>query len=193
MADNDGADRFSPREEAFIFQYVRTGNATKSYIAAGYKAKNDNTAGVRAHAILRNSKIQKAIEAERARLKAQKRIDLEWFTSRLIKEIDFDPGAVLEAGSGQLSIKQQIGRKKALKYFDGMSFSSSQGEGGDSVSISFKNKDTLARMKFLAELVGLIGNDKPGADKDNPNDVDQRLLEAVRTHSESGSKETKES
>lgn len=193
MADNDGADRFSPREEAFIFQYVRTGNATKSYIAAGYKAKNDLVAAVAGHKLLNVAKISKAIEREREILKAKKRVDLEWFTSRLIKEIDFDPGAVLEAGSGQLSIRQQIGRKKALKYFDGMSFSSSSGEGGDSVSISFKNKDTLARMKFLAELVGLIGNDKPGASGNDQDNVDQRLLEAVRTHSESRSKETKES
>lgn len=193
MADNDGADRFSPREEAFIFQYVRTGNATKSYIAAGYKAKNDNTAGVRAHALLRNSKIAKAVQAQRDALKAKKKIDLEFFTSRLIKEIDFDPGDVLEAGAGQINIRQQIGRKKALKYFEGMSFSSSSGEGGDSTSISFKNKDTLARMKFLAELVGLIGNDKPGSGEENPNDVDQRLLESIRSHSENRPKETKES
>jgi hypothetical protein len=181
MADNDGANRFSPREEAFIFHYVRTGNAKQSYQIAGYKC-TEASAYELGSRMLRRVDILREVERQRQELKAAKKIDLQWFVDRLTREINFDPGEVLEVGNGDLKVRQEIGRKKALKYFEGMSFSSSSGEGGDSYSVSFKNKDTLARMKFLAELLGLTG-DKQGTNKPDAESLDSKLLESLQKHS----------
>lgn len=46
------------KQEKFSLHYAKTGNATESYKAAGYKAKSDAVAGVEGHKLLKNPKIQ---------------------------------------------------------------------------------------------------------------------------------------
>lgn len=50
------------KEKAFCREYTKTGNATRSYINAGYKAKNDNVAASTAMNLLRKPKIQAEIQ-----------------------------------------------------------------------------------------------------------------------------------
>lgn len=49
--------RLSSREKKFCREYVKTGNATQAYINAGYTAGTRASAGVRAHDLLKNSKV----------------------------------------------------------------------------------------------------------------------------------------
>lgn len=46
------------RQEAFCLHYAKSGNATESYKAAGYKPRTENAAAVSALQLLRNPKIQ---------------------------------------------------------------------------------------------------------------------------------------
>lgn len=46
------------KQEAFCLEYAASGNATEAYKKAGYSAKNDRVAGVEAHKLLKNPKIQ---------------------------------------------------------------------------------------------------------------------------------------
>lgn len=48
----------SVKQEAFCLHYAKTGNATESYKNAGYKVKNDPTAGVMACRLLKNDNIK---------------------------------------------------------------------------------------------------------------------------------------
>lgn len=54
--------KLSPKQKAFCDFYIETGNATQSYLKAGYKAKDENIAGVEGHKLLRNPKVQAYIE-----------------------------------------------------------------------------------------------------------------------------------
>ena len=49
------------KEKAFCREYVKTGNASQSYINAGYKAKNNQSAGVMGHRMLKKPKIASEI------------------------------------------------------------------------------------------------------------------------------------
>lgn len=48
----------NPRQEAFCWNYAKTGNATESYKQAGYSVKNDNSAGTLSSRLLQNIKIR---------------------------------------------------------------------------------------------------------------------------------------
>ena len=54
--------KLTNKQELFCREYIIDFNATQAYIRAGYKAKNENTAGVQANKLLRNTKIVKYIE-----------------------------------------------------------------------------------------------------------------------------------
>jgi phage terminase small subunit len=54
--------KLTPKQQAFVDFYIQTMNATQSYKMAGYEYKNDNVAGVSAHKLLKDAKIQQAIE-----------------------------------------------------------------------------------------------------------------------------------
>lgn len=49
------------KEKAFCREYIKSGNASQSYIKAGYKAKNNQSAGVMAHRMLSKPKIASEI------------------------------------------------------------------------------------------------------------------------------------
>lgn len=50
------------KEKAFCAEYVKSGNGTQSIYKAGYKYKNDNTAGNAANGLLKKPKIRAEIK-----------------------------------------------------------------------------------------------------------------------------------
>ena len=50
------------KQEKFCQEYAKTGNATKSYILAGYQVKNDSSAAAAAQQLLRNIKVQARLQ-----------------------------------------------------------------------------------------------------------------------------------
>lgn len=50
------------RQERFCIEFVRCGNATEAYKAAGYKPKSDNAAAAAGARMLRNVKVQAKID-----------------------------------------------------------------------------------------------------------------------------------
>lgn len=56
-------------------EYVKTGNATQSYINAGYKVKSEKSANAAASQILRNIKVKKAINEKMAEIESHKIMD----------------------------------------------------------------------------------------------------------------------
>lgn len=66
-------DLLNPRRRAFVLQYVLgdegvRGVIYKSYLAAGYEAKNVNTAGAAGYQLLQDNLVKKAIEELRAEI-----------------------------------------------------------------------------------------------------------------------------
>lgn len=50
--------KLTGKQEAFCLEYAASGNATKSYKAAGYSVKSDGTAAVMASRLLKNDKVK---------------------------------------------------------------------------------------------------------------------------------------
>lgn len=48
--------KLTPKQKAFCVEYIKSGNATQSYMAV-YNVKNENTAAVNATRMLRNAKV----------------------------------------------------------------------------------------------------------------------------------------
>lgn len=82
--------KLTVKQEAFCLHYAKTGNATESYNTAGYKATNSNIAGVEAHKLLKNPKIEKRLKKIAEEVKTEKIADIqeiqEFLTSVMRRE-----------------------------------------------------------------------------------------------------------
>ena len=96
--------KLTERQKRFVDFYIETANATESYKKSGYKVKNDNSAGASAAALLRNPKIQTAIEARQAEIKSARTADMievmEYLTSVLRGELTEEVIVVVGIGDG---------------------------------------------------------------------------------------------
>lgn len=63
------------KQRKFVTEYVKTGNATQSYLNAGYKVKSEKSANAAASQILRNIKVKKAINEKMAEIESHKIMD----------------------------------------------------------------------------------------------------------------------
>lgn len=63
------------RQEKFCTEYVRCGNATAAYKAAGYKPKSTHAAEVRGSDLLRNVEVQERIAQLQEKLEDEKIMD----------------------------------------------------------------------------------------------------------------------
>ncbi|CCK86343.1 Putative Terminase small subunit [Lactobacillus equicursoris DSM 19284 = JCM 14600 = CIP 110162] len=68
-------DELTAKQRKFVAEYVKTGNATQSYLSAGYSAKNGNTASTLAARLLRNDRVKKAIDEKMAEIESHKIMD----------------------------------------------------------------------------------------------------------------------
>lgn len=68
-------DELTAKQRKFVAEYVKTGNATQSYINAGYKVKSEKSANAAASQILRNIKVKKAINEKMAEIESHKIMD----------------------------------------------------------------------------------------------------------------------
>lgn len=82
--------KLTVKQEAFCLHYAKTGNATESYLAAGYKAKNNNIARVEASKLLAKPNIQKRLRELAEEIKSNKIADIqeiqEFLTSVMRRE-----------------------------------------------------------------------------------------------------------
>jgi phage terminase small subunit len=53
--------KLTEKQKRFVEEYLVDLNATQAYLRAGYKAKNENIAGVEAFKLLRNPKIEESV------------------------------------------------------------------------------------------------------------------------------------
>lgn len=70
-------NKLTVKQEAFCMHYAKTGNATESYIAAGYKAKNENVAAANAVRMIRNDKVQARLQEIAAEVKSNAIADVQ--------------------------------------------------------------------------------------------------------------------
>ena len=101
----------NPKQEAFCLHYAKTGNATESYKKAGYKPKNDNSAGANARRLLLNDKIKARISAISDEMASEKIADIreihEFLTS-VIRGDTTDEVVVVEGCGDGISEARKV-------------------------------------------------------------------------------------
>jgi phage terminase small subunit len=77
----------NPRQLKFVDRYLATGNATQSYIDAGY-TRDPEVARRNASRLLTNADVRAAVEAHRAKANADSGITAEWYAARVKLECE---------------------------------------------------------------------------------------------------------
>lgn len=67
--------KLTHKQRLFVDEYIKSGNATQSYIKAGYRVKSEKVAGVNANRILGNAKVKSCIDAKMAEIESHKIAD----------------------------------------------------------------------------------------------------------------------
>lgn len=75
--------KLTPKQKAFVQEYLIDLNATQAYIRAGYKVKDENVAAVMASRMLRNDKVQGALN----KAMQNREIRTEITQDRVLKEL----------------------------------------------------------------------------------------------------------
>lgn len=83
----------TPRQQAFVDQYLIDRNATQAAIRAGYSAKTAETQGPR---LYRNAQVRAAIDAAIEKQKARTEVTADWVLRRLFLIAGADPNELIQ-------------------------------------------------------------------------------------------------
>lgn len=167
------AGELNPNQLRFCQLYLETGNATQSYLDAGYKAKNADVAGTLAARLLGNDRVRAYISAERDRLRQSGKVKLDDLLAKNAEIAFSNMDDVVFVEDGRLQIKDGV----SLNQFDGVgatyTVSESRSEKMDSKggsassestsetkSFTLKRPDRLKALDQLAKLIGAYDSDK---------------------------------
>lgn len=67
--------KLTPKQEIFVSEYLKTGNATESAKRAGYQCKSNHAFEVQGNRLMRNAEVLRAIDAKNQ--KRSERLELE--------------------------------------------------------------------------------------------------------------------
>ena len=78
----------TPKQQRFVEEYLIDLNATQAYIRAGYAVKSEDVAAATASKLLRNAKVQEAIQEAQKKLSERTGITQEYVLSNIQKVIE---------------------------------------------------------------------------------------------------------
>ena len=80
-------DKFTPKQRAFVQEYLKDLNGTQAAVRAGYSSR---TANEQASRLLANVNIQEAVAKAKAERSNRTKIDADWVLKRLALEMEAD-------------------------------------------------------------------------------------------------------
>jgi phage terminase small subunit len=119
-------DNLNPKQKKFADYYIETGNATESYIRAGYQTEG-NSAEVNASRLLRNAKVLEYIKERNEQLDVEFIADITE-TKRFWTEIMRDTGT---------DIKDRLKASEYIAKTNGAFVEKKELQGGFSSKITF--------------------------------------------------------
>jgi len=156
-------------QEKFCQLYVKTGNATQSYLDAGFEC-SDKSVATLAHRMSRNVDISLRIAYLKSKQASRVKVNTDMIVDRLVK-IVFEGSTIAEIDeNGELKLIPHADPSEA----DSLSFSKSESQtsgrtaqghsdgSSESVSISIKNKDKIKALDMLCRLLGLYDRKQSG-------------------------------
>ena len=155
--------KLTKKQEAFVYEYLLTFNATQAYLKAGYKAKNENTAAVAAHKLLRNPKIKKKI----SQLLEERRKKYAPTVENTIKELTniafsdlFNLIEIDEYGNVKLRNITNLSESDR-RAIHSLTFDAKTG------TIKIKMHDKLKALELLGKHLGMFEGEKPDTEQLN--------------------------
>jgi phage terminase small subunit len=168
--------KLNPKQIKFCELYVKTGNATQSYIDAGYKVKDQKNAQVNSSQILLNPIVRVYIEQLQKKLSEKVNVDTKMVVTKLAKMAFGDVSDLVEVDDrGMVKLKKGAD----LSRFDAVSTNESHSDTGSSKSTSIKLKDQLKALDMLCKILGIYErreSDNSRVIRDNA----PRVLDALR-------------
>ena len=155
------AGQLTVKQQAFVNEYLKDGNATRAYRAAGYRAASDGVAHANSSALLRNHKVSAAVEAARKIISERALVTAEDVVRELKKVAFSDIGHVLDFTGTNPTLRpacdvpedarRALSSVKVRRVFEG------SGDDAAPVDvIEFKLWDKLAALDKLARHLGMF-------------------------------------
>ena len=114
--------KLTEKQKRFVDFYIKTGNATQSYIDAGYSATSRKVAEANARRLLANDSVKKWIEQRLKQLEDQRIADaaevMRFLTSAMRGEIQEEVVVVESVGDFQSEariVKKEVSAKERIK------------------------------------------------------------------------------
>ena len=148
----------TPRQQAFVNEYLIDLNATQAAIRAGYSAKTALQQGSR---LLMNVEVAAAVAEQKTKRSERTQVDADWLLTRLADEADADIADLYDENTGQLKPIHQwpmVWRKGLVAGVEVEELF--ERRGAERVQIGHLRKVKLADRTKVKELIGrhvLIG------------------------------------
>jgi len=171
------ARELNQQQLKFVDLYIQTGNATRSYIDAGYKHKTINVASQEAYRLFKTAHIASEIKERFALIKEEQKA----VANRVVEQLK-----IVAFGSLAETVEVDVEERKLrikenanLDHLDIVAQSESVGPGTYSKSFNIKRSDRVKALDLLAKIFGLYdkSSTSAGGDKENSS---ERVLEALR-------------
>lgn len=81
-------DKLTPKQQRFVSEYLKCGNATEAVKKAGYKFKTDKAAGVQGVRLLGNASVARAIEKGQERRNDRLELEEDFELKKAIQLLD---------------------------------------------------------------------------------------------------------
>lgn len=96
-------DKLTPKQQRFVSEYLKCGNATEAVKKAGYKFKTDKAAGVQGVRLLGNASVARAIEKGQERRNDRLELEEDFELKKAIEllQMCMDPKHVYSFATGE--------------------------------------------------------------------------------------------
>lgn len=148
------------REERFVDEYLRTGNATQAAIIAGYSRVG---ARVQGHRLLTNANVILTIDAAREQAREKAKVERTDLLEKLIVIALGDPGDIIAWDDRGIRIKDYKKAGINRHMVESISRTDTPSEWGVSVTKQVKFRD---KIKAIDELWKKLGFDKHNSGRD---------------------------
>lgn len=142
----------TPQQMRFCEIYVKTGNASQSYVDAGYKAKDGDVASACAARLLSSASVSLYVKQLQNKVSQKHEVSRDRIIGELVKVAFANMSEVVEIDDKG---KPVIKKNANLDALDSISSSESYSDTGYSKSFSVKKSDKIKAMEMLCKLLGL--------------------------------------
>ena len=137
----------SPKQAAFVAEYLIDLNATRAAIRAGY---SERTAGWTGCRLLRNAAVREAVEREQARRAERTGITADRVLAELANIAFADPRDLMEWGPDGVTLKD------SASLTAGQSASVAEVADGSGGTLRLKKHDKVKALELLARHIGMF-------------------------------------